>query len=217
MKYKLAIFDLDGTILNTIEDLADSLNYALAEAGLPARTLPQVMSFVGNGIRKLIERGCPEGSKEETVSHVHQIFTAYYKDHCMDKTCPYEGVLDLLDELRDEGLTLAVLSNKADYATQVLIKEMFPGRFQLIAGEKEAQGIRKKPAPDAINIMLDELGLKPEEAVYIGDSEVDIQTAANAKMDCISVLWGFRDEQLLRSLGQKTFAHNMEELYELLK
>lgn len=216
MKYKLAIFDLDGTILNTIEDLADSLNYALATADLPLRTLEQVRGFVGNGIRKLIERGCPEGSSLTIINRVHHIFMQHYNIHCMDKTSPYEGITDVLTKLNNEGVICAVLSNKADAAVQLLIRDFFPDRFRIVAGERETQGIKKKPAPDGIYMMLAELGIDKKDAVYIGDSEVDIETARNAGVDCIEVLWGFRDEALLKGLGQETFAHTAEELYRLL-
>ncbi len=216
MKYKLVVFDLDGTILNTLEDLADSTNYALRENGLPERSIEQVRCFVGNGIRKLMERAVPEGTEEAVIRCVHESFTAHYKVHCADKTKAYDGVLELLRALRDAGCMTAVVSNKADYGVQTLCQDYFPGLFDFAVGERE--GIRRKPNPDSVNEVLEKLKVRREDAVYIGDSDVDIQTAKNAGLDCISVTWGFRGREFLLQHGAVKFAETPEEIYgEILK
>ncbi|MCI5622449.1 MULTISPECIES: HAD family hydrolase [Anaerostipes] len=212
MKYKLAIFDMDGTILNTLEDLCDATNYALSQSDYPARTIDEVRRFVGNGIRKLIERAVPTGTEEPEIEKVHEDFTKYYKVHCADKTKPYDGIMKLLEKLRAAGCQTAVVSNKADYAVQELCEQYFQGMFDAAAGEKE--GIAKKPAPDSVNAVMKKLGTTKEHAVYIGDSEVDIETAKNAGLDCIVVEWGFRDREYLEEKGGKTFVTRPEEIKE---
>ena len=214
MRYKLAIFDLDGTILDTLEDLADAVNYALKEYGYPQRTLEEVRRFVGNGIRKLIERAVPAGLTEEDISKVHQTFSAFYQEHCADKTRPYKGILPLLERLREAGCLTAVVSNKADVAVQPLCQQYYDGLFDFAVGERE--GIRRKPAPDAVQEVLRRLRVDAGEAVYIGDSEVDIQTAANAGLDSIIVTWGFRDRAYPESQGGKRFVDRPEEIEEIV-
>ena len=215
MKYMIAIFDLDGTILNTLEDLADSTNYALKTCGYPERTMDEVRQFVGNGIRKLMERAVPEGTPVEEIDRVHETFTAHYKVHCADKARPYDGIMELLQNLKKDGCKLAVVSNKADYGVQELCKQYFDGVFDFAVGERE--GIRKKPAPDSVNEVLKTLGCSRDRAVYIGDSDVDIQTAANAQMDHIIVEWGFRDVQFLISQGAKVLVEKPEEILEIVE
>ena len=213
-KYQLAIFDLDGTILYTLEDLKNSLNYALQEHGYPTRTLDEVRRFVGNGVRKLVERGAPAGTASEALDGLYETFHVYYKEHNLDTSRPYEGIGPLLDKLRTAGMGTAVVSNKVDYGVQSLCERFFPGKFDMTAGEKP--GMRVKPAPDMVNAVLEALEVSPEDAVYIGDSEVDIQTARNAQMDVISVTWGFRDEAFLRENGAKQIVATPEELYRVL-
>ena len=215
MKYMIAIFDLDGTILNTLEDLADSTNYALKTCGYPERTMDEVRQFVGNGIRKLMERAVPEGTPAEEVDRVHETFTAHYKVHCADKTRPYDGIMELLQNLKKDGCKLAVVSNKADYGVQELCKQYFDRVFDFAVGERE--GIRKKPAPDSVNEVLKTLGCSRDRAVYIGDSDVDIQTAANAQMDHIIVEWGFRDVPFLIAKGAKVLVEKPEEILEIVE
>lgn len=210
MKYKLAIFDLDGTILDTLEDLADSVNYALGECGYPLRTIEEVRHFVGNGIRKLIERAVPDGLTEEEINRVHQVFSSYYQVHCADKTRPYEGILPLLERLRAAGCLTAVVSNKADVAVQPLCRRYYKGLFDYAVGERE--GIRRKPAPDAVQEVLRRLEIEDREAIYIGDSEVDIRTAENAGLDSIIVTWGFRERAYLESQGGRQFVDRPEEI-----
>lgn len=213
-KYKLVIFDLDGTILDTLDDLADSTNYALKSCGLPTRTVDEVRRFVGNGIHLLIERAVPEGTDPETVEEVFEVFKAYYKDHSADKTKPYEGVCRLMGQLREDDCKVAVLSNKADFAVQDLCRDYFSGLITYAAGEKE--GIRRKPYPDAVFALLEACGVSAADAVYVGDSEVDIATAENAGLDGISVTWGFRSREWLEEHGAKIFADTADELRKLL-
>lgn len=212
--YKLAVFDMDGTILDTLEDLKDSTNFALEKCGYPTRSYDEVRRFVGNGIRKLIERAVPEGLTVEQIDRVHEVFTEHYKVHCADKTKAYDGIKPLLEKLRASGVKTAVVSNKADYGVQELCKEYFDGLFDYAVGERE--GIRRKPAPDAVNEALRVLGMDKSEAVYIGDSDVDFETAKNAELPCISVLWGFRDEEFLREKGATLFVHDPAEIYDII-
>ncbi len=214
MKYKAIIFDLDGTILSTLDDLADSVNYALSENGYPNRSTQEVRRFVGNGIRKLIERSCPKNLPQEKVDKVHSDFTRHYKIHCNDKTCAYNGVPEMLYKLKQEKIKLAVLSNKADYAVKDLCKLHFDGYFDSIAGEKE--GIPRKPAPDGVYAVLKELGVSANECAYVGDSDVDIETANNAGLSCITVGWGFRDRDELIKAGATCIVSSTDELTQVL-
>ncbi len=214
MAYKLAIFDLDGTILDTLEDLADAMNYALGEHGYPGRTIEEVRCFVGNGIRKLIERAVPAGLAKEEIDRVHETFSVYYQQHCADKTRPYEGVLPLLERLRAAGCLTAVVSNKADAAVQPLCRRYYNGLFDYAVGERT--GIRRKPDPDSVQEVLRRLQVEAADAVYIGDSEVDIQTAKNAGLDSIIVTWGFRDRDYLESQGGRRFVDRPEEIEQII-
>ncbi|MCI8408920.1 MAG: HAD-IIIA family hydrolase [Lachnospiraceae bacterium] len=214
MKTELIIFDLDGTILNTLEDLADSTNYALAANQLPERTMEEIRNFVGNGIRKLIERAVPEGCEDIKVDKVFADFGKHYKEHCADKTRPYEGILELLSELHSKKYHLAVVSNKADFAVQELCETYFQGKFEYVVGERK--GIRRKPYPDSVLEVLDKLQINKENAVYVGDSEVDIKTAKNAGIKMICVEWGFRDRAYLMKQGAENFAALPIEIYKFL-
>ena len=213
-KYKLVIFDLDGTILDTIDDLTDSVNYALNENGFPSRSLEEVRSFVGNGIRRLIERAVPVNTENKSIDAVFACFNERYKDHCMDKTKPYNGVLELLAKLRAQGIKTAVLSNKADYAVQILCERHFAGLLDCAAGMRD--DVPRKPNPEGVYRILDTIGAGKEEAVYIGDSEVDVLTATNSGLDCIAVDWGFRDREVLSAAGAKTIASDMNSLLEYI-
>lgn len=204
-KYRCAIFDMDGTILNTLDDLADSTNATLAALGYPIRTRDEVRRFVGNGTKLLIKRALPEGTDDDTVEAVHQQFNAYYGAHCEIKTKPYPGIEAMLKVLGDNGIKTAVVSNKPDFAVKKLAEQYFPGQFDIAVGENEAAGIRKKPAPDSVNAVIDALGVPREDCVYIGDSDVDYQTAENAGLAHILVTWGFRDKDFLIAHGGKRF------------
>lgn len=214
MRYKLAIFDMDGTILNTIDDLAASLNFALEKCGYSARTTDEVLSFVGNGIGKLIERGVPQGCTPEETDKVFSVFMEHYAVHCADRTAPYSGITGLLENLRRNGCLTAVVSNKADSAVKELCERYFPGLFDYAVGERS--GILRKPAPDSVNEVLDKLGTDRENAVYIGDSEVDIETAKNAGMDSIIVEWGFRKKDFLIEKGAETIVSSPGEIEDII-
>lgn len=214
MRYDTVIFDLDGTILDTLEDLKISLNYALKLSGFGERSLDEVRSFVGNGIRKLIERSVPEGTKKEETDKVHDDFTAHYTLHCADNTKPYDGIKELIASLRREGCRTAVVSNKADYAVRALCETYFKGLFDCVAGERE--GIRRKPAPDAVNAVLEELGAEREKSLYIGDSDVDIKTAENAGVEAIMVEWGFRGREFLIENGAKAVVKEPKEIFDII-
>lgn len=214
MKYELAIFDLDGTILNTLDDLSASLNFALKKSGYPMRTTEEVKSFVGNGIRKLIERGVPTGTDKISIDKVYSDFSEHYRIHCADMTKPYDGIPELLKKLKKNGIKTAVVSNKADYAVQNLCIQYFNGLFDAAVGEHD--GVRRKPAPDLVFIILEKLEIKCQNAVYIGDSDVDIETAKNSGMDCIAVEWGFRDRSLLIKSGAENIVSNPMEIAEIV-
>ncbi len=214
MRYKLAVFDMDGTILNTLEDLADSTNYALKANGLPERTIDEVRRFVGNGIRLLIERAVPTDTDKELTDKVFDTFKEYYKTHCAVKTRPYDGIKDVLLELRKAGCLTAVVSNKADFAVQDLCKDYFDNLFDFAIGERE--GIKKKPAPDSVFEVLSKLNVEKADAVYIGDSDVDFATSVNAGMDVIMVGWGFRDAEFLREKGVKRIIKQPSEILDII-
>ena len=211
MKYKLFIFDLDGTILNTLHDLTNSTNYALEKNNFPKRTEDEIRRFVGNGIGKLIERAVPEQTDKKVTDQVLADFTEHYANHCADTTQPYDGIMELLLNLKEQKCKLACVSNKADFAVSQLCEKYFPHIFDVAVGERE--GIRKKPSPDSVLEVLTLLNVSKEDAVYVGDSEVDIQTAANTEMDVISVTWGFRDKEYLISQGGKLI---VDSPYEML-
>lgn len=209
--YNTFIFDLDGTLLNTLDDLAASVNYALRTHGMPERTLDEVRSFVGNGVRLLMERAIPDGTDNPRFEETFATFRQYYMDHSLDKTRPYEGIPEMIHALKQRGCRLAVVSNKFYAATQELIRHFFP-EITVAIGEHESEGIRKKPAPDTVFEALRQLGVAKEKAVYVGDSDVDLQTAHNSGLPCISVLWGFRDRDFLLAHGATTFISQPKEL-----
>ena len=210
----LVIFDLDGTLLDTLEDLTAAVNHALGKNGLPARTPDEVRSFVGDGIPKLAARSVPTGTDAATEAAVLADLLAYYAIHCRDATRPYPGVTRLLETLRGAGIRTAVVSNKANDAVQLLCEAYFPGTYDVCVGAKE--DVRKKPAPDSVNAVLAALDIPREAAVYVGDSDVDIQTAANAGIPCVSVTWGFRSERFLRENGGRLFAGSAAQLEAVL-
>ncbi|MCI8774944.1 MAG: HAD family hydrolase [Lachnospiraceae bacterium] len=195
------VFDLDGTLLDTLEDLTDSVNYALKKLGFPQRTIDEIRSFVGNGIANLIARVLPDGNENPRYDEVLKTFREYYALHCKDKTRPYDGILQMLDSLQRDAYQMAVVSNKFDAAVKELCELYFGDRIRAAVGESEK--VRKKPAPDAVYQVLEELSVSPEQAVYVGDSDVDLATAANVPMTCISVTWGFRSREQLLAAGAK--------------
>lgn len=214
-QYKTVIFDLDGTLLDTLEDLKDSTNAALSAFGCKERTLEEVRKFVGNGIRNLMLQAVEGGDENPEFENIFQYFKDDYKKNCKNKTKPYPGIMKVLEELKEKGVKLAMVSNKADFAVKELNSWYFKNLGMLAVGERE--GVRRKPAPDAVFQILKELSADKESAVYVGDSEVDIKTAENAKIPCISVLWGFREKDFLKENGGTVFVETPEELLNLLK
>ena len=210
MKYKLAIFDMDGTILSTLDDLANGVDYALRENGLPARSKQETRAALGRGVRFLIEQSVPYGLSDVEISKVEEGFLKYYKVHSMDNTRPYDGIVDLIKEVRESGIKTAVVSNKIDSAVKELCANFFEGAFDVAYGERP--GIPRKPDPKPINAIIDEFRLSKNEVVYIGDSEVDLLTANNAKIDHIIVTWGFRDREFLEQNGAKNLVESMDKL-----
>lgn len=209
-RYKIAIFDMDGTILNTLDDIADTMNYCLKKYDMPLRSIDEVRSFVGNGIRRLIELAVAEGTSPEIIDEIFECFIGYYKEHCAIKTKPYEGICEVIAQIKAAGIKTAVVSNKADAAVKALCEDYFKGLFDYSVGDKEGQ--RRKPYPDSVFETIQYFGLTKEDAVYIGDSDVDFQTAQNAGTDVIMVGWGFRDEADLLALGAESVIHNPEEI-----
>lgn len=217
LRYDTIIFDLDGTLLDTLDDLMEATNYALAQMGYPSRSREEIQSFVGNGVAKLMERAVPTGTSPDQTARALEIFKPYYELHRKDKTAPYPGILDALQALRSKGCKLAVVSNKFDAAVKSLAQDYFPGLMDLAAGENETGGIPKKPSPTMVLQTMAALGADPARSVYVGDSDVDLQTAKNAGLPCISVTWGFRRQDFLIQHGASVFAHHPQELVELMQ
>ncbi len=205
---------MDGTILDTLDDLAAAINHGLDYFGLPVRSTEEVRWFVGNGMHKLAERAVPKGSSPETVEKVFAEMHRYYKDHCADNTKPYDGIPEMLRTLRKHGVLTAVVSNKAEYAVKSLCRDYFDGLFDYSAGD--AEGRRIKPYPDMVEAVLEQAGVDKSEAAYIGDSDVDVQTAHNSGLFPIMVDWGFRGEAFLREHGAEFVVHAPEEIPPLL-
>ncbi len=212
MSYQTYIFDLDGTLLDTLGDLAASVNYAMRTHGMPEHSVDEVCRFVGNGVRRLMERAVPGGADHPAFEAAFATFRRHYMEHSLDTTRPYEGIPEMLQELKRRGRHTAVVSNKFDAATKELCRHFFPDTIEVAVGEHEAEGIRKKPAPDTVLQALSQLEVGQEGAVYVGDSDVDIQTARNSGLPCISVLWGFRDREFLLAHGAETFVSQPLEL-----
>lgn len=210
--YDTYIFDLDGTLLDTLQDLAASANYALRVHGMPEHSIDDIRRFVGNGVRLLMERAVPDGADNPLFDEAFATFRQHYMQHALDTTRPYDGIPETLAALRSRGCRIAVVSNKMMAATQELCRHFFPDTVEVAIGENEAAGIRKKPAPDTVFAALRELKSGGESAVYVGDSDVDIETARNAGIPCISVLWGFRDRDFLLRHGATAFISRPSEL-----
>ena len=204
------LFDLDGTLLNTLEDLLDATNYALAQCGYPKRTLPELRRFVGNGAENQIRMSLPAGASPEEVQRVLKIYKPYYTEHCQVKTRPYDGIWESLAILK-EKYPIAVVSNKPDAAVKALCGQMFPGIFAL----GEAPDCPRKPAPDMVHKACRAIGV--DTCVYVGDSEVDVRTAKNAGVPCLSVLWGFRDREDIEAAGGQYFCESPAQLTEKIE
>ena len=207
---KAAIFDLDGTLLYTLEDLTDSTNFALAKYDYPVCTLEQIRSYVGNGVYKLIERALPDGEQNPDFSVCLETFKNHYKQNMYNKTRPYDGVIKMLEELKSKNIKTAVVSNKFDAAVKELCRNYFAELIDIAVGESE--NVQKKPAPDGVLKVVKKFGVSSKECVYAGDSEVDIQTAKNAEMDCISVDWGYKNRDFLISNGALLIVSDIKEL-----
>ena len=214
MKYQAVLFDMDGTVLDTLDDLCDSINHSLAEFSLPNVSREHVRQCLGNGAAFLVSHSIPAGSSPELEADVLAFYKPWYDAHCLIKTAPYEGILPMMQSLKEQGLRLAIISNKPDRAVQELSDAFFPGLLELSVGESPS--VRRKPAPDTVLTAASQIGLSVDQCVYVGDSEVDLQTARNAGMDCISVTWGFRDEAQLIEAGASVLVRTPEELESLL-
>ncbi len=213
MRYDAVIFDMDGTVLDTLGDLTATLNHALAAFGYPPRTAEETRSFIGNGVRMLLRRGAGEELGEEKTKLMYKAFVEYYKDHLTDKTRPYDGIADLLRSLRGAGLRVALLSNKADFAVTILCRKFFDGLFDLYYGERE--GIPRKPDPAGAIAVMDELGVAPGRTLYVGDSGVDLATAHGADLDCVLVGWGYLNSEVVLTPGRDRTANTPEEVLKI--
>ena len=213
-RYDTIIFDLDGTLLDTLNDLHAAVNHALTEMSFPARSLDQVRQFVGNGVAKLMERAVPPGTSPEDTTQALAIFKDWYARHSMDATAPYPGVPELLQALRAKGCKTAVVSNKFDGAVKGLCRTYFGDKIPVAIGE--SQGVARKPAPDTVRRALAELGAEAAGAVYVGDSDVDIETARNSGVPCLSVSWGFRDRAFLTAHGAARIVDTVADLEDVL-
>lgn len=215
-RMKAVVFDLDGTLLDTLDDLAASTNAALEQNGLPARTTDEVRSFVGNGVANLIASAMPDrGSDHPQYQAVLDAFVAHYARHSNDHTKPYDGILDALDALAAQGVKLAIVSNKIDFAVKSLSALYFGQRMQAAIGDDPSR--RRKPAPDSVLAALSQMGVDAADAVYVGDSDVDVYTAHNAQLPCCAVTWGFRSEESLAAAGADYIAHTPQEMLSILR
>lgn len=224
--YKYVIFDLDGTLLNTLGDLHAAVNHALREMGFPERTMDEVCRFIGNGVVRLMERATPDGTDAATNAESLDIFREYYLQHMSDTTEPYEGITEMLEKLKENGIKTAVVSNKLHSAVVGLCEETFPGLIDVALGVNTEE--ERKPAPVNVFRAMSEFGIAEKGCeeksigcaehtiIYIGDSEVDVQTAKNAGLPCIGVTWGFRDEEELRRAGADFIAHNVGEVMAII-
>ena len=214
MNIKAVIWDLDGTLLNTLDDLAASVNAALAMNGMPLRSTEEVRAFVGNGIRNLMMRAVPDGEANPAFDKALADFTCHYGAHSRDRTRPYDGILEMLDKLSAAGVKHAIVSNKIDFAVKALSRAYFGERMCAAIGDDPSRA--RKPAPDSVFAAMREMGVTAQETVYVGDSDVDVLTARNAGVPCVAVLWGFRDEACLRAAGAEKLARTPEELREII-
>ncbi len=214
MSYHYVIFDLDGTLLSTLSDIRASLNHTLALYGLRLQTEAEVRAHVGNGSGRLVELSIPGGREHPRYGDILRDYNAWYTAHCRIETRPYDGVPELVDHLLSAGRRCAIVSNKPDAAVKSLAAELFPGRMDVAVGDSPE--MRRKPAPDTVRKALELLGAEERDAVYVGDSEVDVATAGNAGLACISVTWGFRTREQLLAAGARTLADTPEQVLSLI-
>lgn len=208
------IFDLDGTLLNTLGDLRAATNHALEVRGLPPHSMEEIRQFIGNGIRLLICRAMPEGTPEAEIDAALDDFKAYYAAHIHDRTVPYDGIPQLLTALRKRGIKVAVLSNKIDSASQQLIEYFFPEKTDVVFGEHV--GVPRKPDPTSCRMVMQQIGVQPEQVLYVGDSGTDMQTAKNAGLYAVGVTWGFRSKEVLLKYGADVLVHRPEQILQIL-
>ena len=214
MKYKAVLFDMDGTVLNTLGDLAAAVNHTLREFSMPERSIAEVAAALGNGAAYLIAHTVPDGTPKELTDKVLAAYAPYYDAHCDILTAPYDGIVPLMQKLRERGVKLAVISNKQDTAVKPLAEKYFPGLLEIAVGESAE--VRRKPNPDAVLAALRHIGVEREDAIYVGDTEVDLQTARNAGMECASVDWGFRTREQLVEIGAEHIFDTVQALEEYL-
>lgn len=214
MKYSTVIWDLDGTLLDTLQDLADAVNHALQSCGMPCRTLEEIRQFVGNGVRKLMIRAVPEGEANPLFDHAFDVFQKYYLAHCQDNTRPYDGIITALQQLKEHGVRMAIVSNKLQEGVTELHEKWFAKYIDVAVGERA--GLQRKPASDMVYFAMKQLGADTEKTIYIGDSDVDILTAQNTGIPCISVSWGFRDREFLLAHGAENIAASPEDVAEMI-
>ncbi|WMJ88337.1 HAD family hydrolase [Anaerocolumna sp. MB42-C2] len=215
MKYNTIIFDLDGTLLNTLEDLTDSVNYALGKFGYPLRSIDEIRRFVGNGVKVLINLAVPNGTSAEESDKCLELYRKHYSENLQNKTRPYDGISEMLKCLKEMGIKLAVVSNKYDTAVKALCNDYFREFIEVAIGE--SQGVAKKPAPDSVYAALKVLGSNKEETLYVGDSDVDVHTAHNAGIKCVGVTWGFRNRDILKAEGANYIIDKPEDLLQYVK
>ena len=212
MKYNTYIFDLDGTLLDTLQDLANAVNHAMREMKYPERTVDEVRRFIGNGIRMLIKRASPQGISDKDYEKTLAIFTAYYLEHIADFTKPYDGISEVIKTLKSKGCKVAVVSNKADEAAKKVVKDYFGDVFDMVVGKMDR--FPSKPEPDSVLYVIETLGADKDKCIYSGDSEVDVQTAHNAGLPCVGVTWGNRDVSELIAAGAEYIAEKPSEILE---
>ena len=214
MRYKAVLFDMDGTVLDTLDDLTDAVNYSLARFGLPEISREHARENLGNGAAYLVRHCLPEGTDETLADQLITFYRAWYDAHCRVRTGPYPGILPLMERLKAAGVRQAIISNKPDPAVQELAAHFFPNLLETAVGESAS--VRRKPNPDAVLRAVEQMGLEKDECVYVGDTEVDLATARNAGLACIAVSWGFRSEEQLLAAGADRIAHSAEELEAML-
>lgn len=212
---KAVIFDMDGTLLDTLEDLYRSTNAALLRYGFPERTKEEIRQFVGNGAVNLMRKAVPRGEENSHFTDCLRVFKEHYGVHLNDHTCAYEGIEELLQQLKAAGYPMAIVSNKPDFAVKELNRRYFGGVIKVAIGESAS--IRHKPAPDTVECAARELGVELKDCIYVGDSEVDIKTAENCRIPCISVAWGFRGKRFLEEMGARVIVESPQELYTKIK
>lgn len=215
-KYTTIIFDLDGTLMNTLDDLTISTNHALSQMGFTTRTIDEVRQFLGNGVRTLIEMALPEETTEDTIERTISCFLQHYTSHCKDHSRPYDGILELLSSLKKMGVKMAIVSNKPDVEVKKLNAEHFAEFIDVALGENEKSGIPRKPSPAMVYEAINQLGSEPEKCLYVGDSDVDILTARNAGIDCLSVTWGFKTAEFLSQFGATKMIDSPSQMLKII-